>query len=74
MVHHFAVFLVHGAKWTIEGFPDVDNLDSRFRYSNDWQIITKNLNSTGGNLDIDGGHHLLMTPGSSANITFTCAY
>ena len=52
----------------------IDDQDPLFQYSGSWVRITTNLNSTGGNLDKDGGHMLTYTPGSSATITYTCAY
>ena len=52
----------------------IDDQDPLFQYSGSWQRITTNLNSAGGNLDKDGGHMLTMTGGSSATITYTCAY
>ena len=52
----------------------VDDQDPRFKYSGSWERITTNLNSAGGNLDIEGGHMLAYAAGSSATITYTCAY
>ena len=53
----------------------VDDLNPLFKYSGSWESITKNFNSTGGNQDKDGSHHLATdSPHSSATITYTCAY
>ena len=52
----------------------VDDLDPLFLYFGSWENNTKNLNSTGGNLDFDGSHHLSTMAGSYATITYTCAY
>ena len=51
----------------------IDDQDPLFTYSPSWTRITDNLNSSGGNMDIDGGHMLTRTPGT-ATITYTCAY
>ena len=52
----------------------IDDQDPLFHYYGSWQRITTNLNSAGVNLDMDGGHMLTYTAGSSATITYTCAY
>ena len=54
----------------------VDDQDPLFQYpAQQWQRITTNLNiTTGANLDKFGGHMLSNTSGSSATITYTCAY
>jgi hypothetical protein len=52
----------------------IDDQDPLFKYSGSWERNTINLNvNTGANMDKDGGH-MLATPGSSATITYTCAY
>ena len=56
----------------------VDDQDPLFQYfPNDptiWERITKNIDSTGRNLDMNGGHRLTGTEGAYATITYTCAY
>ena len=75
---HFLVTLLLQAALCIAGATNfsIDDQDSLFHYTpfSNWERITQNFNKAGGNLDKDGGHMLTYAAGSSATITYTCAY
>jgi len=52
----------------------VDDQDPLFHYSGSWAPATTNINGAGENMDKNGGHMFTFAAGSSATITYTCAY